>query len=144
MRKPYLRTTFRDPQLSLMGLYNIAAHQKPKSYPRCLDAPKRWNRFNASQSASTCLDPTRNRSVNPQWKTIGQRIAGLLLLLGPALFFGLAVKDCRAQPVRAQVSVPSFSKADFISSIATICRRSLQTAAALHVTAGAITGPCRR
>ena len=69
-----------------------------------------------------------------------QRIAGLLLLLGPALFFGLAVKDCRAQPVRAQVSVPSFSKADFIGSIATICRRSLQTAAALHVTAGAITG----
>jgi hypothetical protein len=100
-----------------MGLYNIAAHQKPKSYPRCLDAPKRWNRFNASQSASTCLDPTRNRSVNPQWKTIGQRIAGLLLLLGPALFFGLAVKerhahDWQARPVRAQVSVPSFSKAD--------------------------------
>ena len=60
------------------------------------------------------------------------------------VLFGLAVKDCRAQPVRAQVSVPSFSKADFIGSIATICRRSLQTAAALHVTAGAITGPCRR
>jgi hypothetical protein len=46
-----------------MGLYNIAAHQKAQIPFQCLAAPRRWNRFNASQSASTCLDPPRNRSV---------------------------------------------------------------------------------
>jgi hypothetical protein len=35
-----------------MGLYNIAAHQKPKSYPRCLAAPKRWNRFSKADSSA--------------------------------------------------------------------------------------------